>query len=311
MRQDSIEDWGTAIQTQQPKLRTQNSIQTAAPPLALLAGAIVWGLIWYPYRLLEQSQISGAAASLITYGLALTLGLVFFHRVQWRHGRLVLVWIALTAGWTNLGYILATLHGEVMRVLLLFYLAPLWTVIFSRVLLNETLNATGALVIALSLSGAMVMLWQPAALPLPENAAEWIGLSAGFTFALSNVLARKAHEHDAKTKSLAVFIGVAALALPIVLAEGASAEPLAAASVRVWGLLIGVGFAVFVINVVVQYGLAHTTANRAIVILLFEVVVAAIAAYLLAGETMELREWVGGAMIAVASLFSGRLEKQD
>lgn len=278
------------------------------PIAALLAGAIVWGLIWYPYRLLEQSAISGELASLVTYGLAFALGLIFFRRARVSGGKLILVSIALTAGWTNLAYVLGTLQGEVMRVLLLFYLAPLWTVFFSRVLLGEVLNARGALVVFLSLAGAMVMLWQPGSLPRPENAAEWIGLSAGVTFALSNVLARKAQNHDVQTKSLAVFAGVAVLSLPAALADGSIAAPIAAAPVSILIMLAAVGLAVFAINIVVQYGLTHISANRAIVILLFELVVAAFAAYFLAGETMELREWVGGAMIAAASLFSGKLD---
>jgi drug/metabolite transporter (DMT)-like permease len=43
----------------------------------------------------------------------------------------MLLLIALVAGGCNLGYVLATVHGEVMRVLLLFYLAPLWTVLLA------------------------------------------------------------------------------------------------------------------------------------------------------------------------------------
>lgn len=279
----------------------------AAPILALLAGAVVWGLIWYPYRVLDQAGISGELASLFTYGVALLLGLTFCRARGMRDGKLILFMIALTAGWTNLAYILATLHGEVVRVLLLFYLAPLWTVLFSRTLLGEVLNARGALVIFLSLAGAMVMLWQPGALPLPENDAEWIGLSAGFAFAISNVLARKAQHHDAQTKALAVFAGVSLLSLPAALAQGPLIAPVAAAAASMLAILVAVGILVFAINIVVQYGLARTSANRAIVIFVFELVVAAIAAYFLAGETMEMREWLGGAMIVAASLFSGKL----
>jgi drug/metabolite transporter (DMT)-like permease len=62
-------------------------------------------------------------------------------------------WIELAAGGCNLGYVLATLNGEVVRVLLLFYLAPLWTVLLSRLLLGERLNRFGVFVIALSLAG--------------------------------------------------------------------------------------------------------------------------------------------------------------
>jgi uncharacterized membrane protein len=46
------------------------------------------------------------------------------------------MWLAalgLAAGWTNLAYVLAMLQGEVVRVLLLFFLSPLWTVVFARI----------------------------------------------------------------------------------------------------------------------------------------------------------------------------------
>ena len=54
--------------------------------------------------------------------------------------------------------------------------------------------------------------------------------------------------------------------------------------------------------------MAALPANRAIVILLSELVVAALSSWWLAGETMELREWLGGGLIVAASLVSGRME---
>jgi len=65
------------------------------------------------------------------------------------------------------------------------------------------------------------------------------------------------------------------------------------------------------VHLVVQYGLTHASANRAIVILLSELVVAALASWLLAGEYMGLKEWAGGALIVLASLFSGHMEKEE
>jgi drug/metabolite transporter (DMT)-like permease len=51
----------------------------------------------------------------------------------------------------------------------------------------------------------------------------------------------------------------------------------------------------------------NTYANQAIVILLLELVVGAISSYFLAGETIGLKEWIGGAMIVSASLFSAKM----
>ena len=275
----------------------------------LVTGAAVWGLIWYPYRVLQQAGVGGEFATLVTYAVALVIGLgVFARELRVARRSWLLGWIAVTAGWTNLAYVLAVIHGEVMRVMLLFYLAPLWTVLFARLLLGERPGRIGAWVILLSVAGAAVMLWDPhSGLPLPRNRAEWMGLSAGLMFALSNVLARKASEQSVATKSVAIWFGVTVVC--VIYGAGQAdflpgAQALAPATL---GLMALVGVVLFALSLIVQYGLAHTAANQAIVILLLELVFAAVAAYYLAGEAMQAREWVGGAMIVAASLFSGKL----
>jgi drug/metabolite transporter (DMT)-like permease len=278
---------------------------------ALLTGATIWGLIWYPYRALETGGLSGALATTLTYAVALVIGLALFHG-KLRGARIDgwLVAIALSAAGCNLGYVLAMLHGQVMRVLLLFYLAPLWTVLLARLLLNERLNWLGAAVVAMSLLGAGIMLWHPAlGAPWPRQGAEWLGLASGMLFALSNVLSRRAHHYSVELKSLAVFTGVIVVGAGYVLV----AEPAALPHVepRVW-LLVGlIGVVLLAINLVVQYGLAQVLASRAVVIFLFELVVAALASWWLAGEAMGPREWLGGTLIVAASMLSAKLESGE
>ena len=74
-----------------------------------------------------------------------------------------------------------------------------------------------------------------------------------------------------------------------------------------WLLVAGITLALMLATFTVQYGLAHVPANRAVVILLSELVVAALSSRWLAGEIMDAREWIGGAMIVAATLFSMRL----
>lgn len=284
--------------------------KNAAAVVALFAGATVWGLIWHPYRVLERAGLPAATAATLTYLAAFLLGLVFLRgRLAMRQFSWPLMLIALAAGGCNLGYVLATVRGEVMRVLLLFYLAPLWTVLLARRLLDESLNRTGGAVIALSLAGAAVMLWQPSlGLPLPKSGAEWLGLAAGFLFALTNVLIRRTAHLSIELKSMAVFAGVVAVGLCVLPFEAPSAA--LPPQAWPWVLVLTLGAVLLAVNLVVQFGLMRTPANRAVVIFLFELVVAAVSSWLLAGEAMGVREWLGGAMIVGASLFSGRMEKQ-
>src|SRR5262245_1876656 len=114
------------------------------PVVGLLTGATVWGLIWYPYRILERAGVSGEWAATATYAGALLLGGLLFRRyLATSYFSWPVAAIGLTAGWANIGFTIAVVYGDVMRVVLLFYLAPLWTVWFAHWLLHEKLNAFG------------------------------------------------------------------------------------------------------------------------------------------------------------------------
>jgi drug/metabolite transporter (DMT)-like permease len=218
--------------------------------------------------------------------------------------------MALAAGCCNLAYVLATIRGEVMQVMLLFYLAPLWTVVFARVLLGEKPGPAGYFVIALSLAGAVIMLGRTGLdMPLPRSGAEWLGLSSGIAFALTNVLSRKARHVDVAVRSLSVWAGVSLVALPVMLLIEDPVRSLRALDAYAWGLIALLAVVIFSVNLVVQYGLANTGANQAIVIFLSELVFAAVGSYVLASEAMTWRQWLGGAMVVAATLYSGRLQQ--
>lgn len=284
----------------------------------LLTGATVWGLIWYPYRLLEGGGIAGVHATFLTYLIAFVVSLLLFWRdlTPLLKPDAILLLIALSSGWTNLAYVLGMVGGEVMQVLLLFYLAPLWTLLFARLLLGERPGAVGLLIVVLSLAGAALMLWRPGMhAPLPTTAAEWFGLTAGITFALANVLIRKAHGHPIRVKSTAVFAGVLVVALAVMAIGETAASASGWPSVSVLSaqapMLLGVGLALLATNFAVQHGLNHSSATQAIVIMLSELIVAAVSAYLLAAEAMRWNEYAGGALIVAATLLSGRLSPPE
>ncbi len=290
------------------------SKKNVLPIAGILSGALVWGLIWYPFRVLQDAGVTGPLATLITYVMAMLFGAFMLPRV-WRELPQAGWWSAgllLSAGWSNLAYVLAMLHGEVMRVLLLFYLAPLWTIIFSYWLLGERLNRYGYLVMALSFCGAAIMLWEPErGLPLPQNISEWIGLSAGMSFALSNVLSRRATHFSVEGKSYSVLFGTALLTAPLLWWQGGVPVQLLAMSAQSWLILGLLGIALCATSFAVQYGVTQLLSNRAMLLFLFELVVAAASSYFLANEAMELRDWIGALLIISASLLSGKLHSES
>jgi drug/metabolite transporter (DMT)-like permease len=280
---------------------------SSAPTWALLAGAAMWGVLWYPYRLLSHAGLDGIWSSLVTYAVALIAGIAIFPRAAASLARIPKSAIVMGAaiGWSNLAYVIAVLEGEVMRVLLLFYLAPLWTVPIARVLLKEKATLSGLAVMALAFAGAMVMLYKPQiGLPWPQARAEWLGLAAGFLFALGNVLVRRLQDMGDAAKSMVIWAGVTVAALVHLPWSGiAAGEALHVTLDNAW-LVGAIAVVLVAMSLALQYGLSRMPANRAIVILLFELVVAAIAAWFLAGESMRTQDWIGGALIVGATLAS-------
>lgn len=279
----------------------------------LLFGAVCWGIIWYPYRLMNEAGISGVASSFYTYSLVFLIGAIVFAR-HWRgilHLPPSIIWLSLIAGWTNLSYVLAIIDGEVMRVMLLFYLSPIWTLILAHFWLKEKTQLIGYVAIIASLLGAFIMLHDPqlSRLPLPRNTAEWLALSSGMGFSLTNVITRKSSHLSLLAKSFAVWIGVVVVSLMFVPFVVLPFPSPATFTLENWFLIGLIALLLMAATFFVQFGVTQIPATRASVLFLFELVVAAVAAYLLANETMDINEWIGGSLIVLAALFMASNQK--
>ena len=291
----------------------------------LLFGAFAWGLIWYPYRLMAEAGVSGVASSFYTYCIAALLaGAYFFkHFIKYRRDIFIqpktMLLIGLIAGWTNLSYVLAVIDGEVMRIMLLFYLSPLWTLLLARFWLQEPITKLGFISIVIALIGAYIMLAGPFSAvashwPVPRNSAEWLALSAGMGFSLTNVVTRKSQHLSLLQKSFAVWLGVivvAAIAAPILVnSYGQNFPSPSFFNINHWLVMSLIAVLLLAATMLVQFGVTQLSAIRASVLFLFELVVAAIAAYYLAHEAMTLNEWIGGLLIVTAALTSALNHKE-
>ena len=277
------------------------------PVGSLLLGATLWGVVWYPLRLLEDAGLSGLWSSLVMY-LATLCAVPLVVRGAGRAWRSHLPWLlalALSSGWCNVAFILAVLDGTVVRVLLLFYLAPLWAVLLGHWLVGERITSTALVVLTLAIGGAAVMLWDPAVgLPWPRERSDWLALSSGFTFGLNNVLVRRLQGVSIGVKTTTAWLGVVGIALLWLVLSGAE---LPAVPNGAW---LGAGalglFGMTLMTLSVQYGVTHLPIQRSSIILLFELVAGSLSAYWLAGELLHGREWLGGALIVAAAYVSGR-----
>lgn len=272
------------------------------PVASLLLTASLWGLVWYPLRLLEQQGLSGLWLSLSSYGAVLLPGLIWLAaRLRaWPGHTVSFAVMTLAIGWCNVAFVLAVLDGTVVRVLLLFYLSPLWALLLGWVMLGERPGRLAGGVFVLSIAGALIMLWDESiGLPWPRSEADWLAVSSGFAFSLGNVMIRRMGEVDLGLKAVANWLGVVLVAA-VWIALGGVTVPLVTPATWAGAVLLGwLGF--FIMTVSVIYGVTHMPVHRSAVILLFELVVGAVSSLLLTDEVVRTREWIGGGLILLAA----------
>lgn len=288
-------------------MRSSKTHQPLMAAVSVCLGAILWGVVWYPMRLLEHSGLQGIWLTLILFAAALVVSLPWSYRaiVQLARTPGWLVTLTVAAGWTNIAFVEAILHGNVLRVLLLFYLSPLWATLMGWIFLHERVARVAATSLAIALAGALLMLWNPGVgAPWPQGRADWFALSSGFAFALSNVATRGLRNAPVATKVFCVGFGVTAMAGAIIASLGV---PVPQVSVAVVGGAVALGiFGILAMTLLVQYGVTHIPVYRSAVITLVELVAGAVSQALLSDEIVTSREWLGGALIVAGAYLAAR-----
>lgn len=277
--------------------------ETALPALAVAGSALFWGLWWLPLRALAERGLPGGWASLAVYAVAAAVLVPFAwtRRAHLRAGGWNLFWTGFLFGVVLVLWNHAVLVGEVVRVVLLFYLAPVWATLFALVLLNQRIGPARVLAIVLGLSGAAVVLGFEAGLPLPGSLGDWLGLLSGIIFALSVTVARKAPEASGLDRTFVSFACAALVALPLALAAGPG--PSGDAMVRALPLAAAIGLLwVLPATWLLLWGAAYLDPGRVSILLLLEVIAASLSASLLTDEPFGWREAAGCVLILSAGL---------
>ena len=278
------------------------------PVLGLVFNAFTWGVSWWPFRQLQDLGLHPLWATALIYLLAV-LFISLWRPASW--GQLLrapaLWWLVLASGTTNAAFNWGVTIGDVVRVVLLFYLMPLWAVLLARLVLGERLTPLAGVRVLLALTGAAVVLWpHDAALPLPATLAEGLGMLGGFAFALNNVMLRREAHRPELARALAMFLGGALVAALLALALGAQGlvpAPPPPAWPWVAGAL-GMGALFLLSNLTLQYGAARLSANATAVVMVTEVLFASVSAVLLGAGQLSLPLLLGGALIVSAALLS-------
>ncbi len=281
--------------------------------------SLVWGLSWWPFRQLEAQGLHPLWATVLVFVPTVVVIAAARPRAVVQLVRERSLWVVLlAAGATNAAFNWATVVGDVVRVVLLFYLMPLWSVLLARWLLKESLTPVAGLRMALSLVGAGIVLGGPGAggvpgLPLPQSLADWLGLLGGFAFALNNVMLKRTANLPEEGRALAMFVGgalVAGALAAVLSAQGGIAWPLAA-GVAPWpwwvpALLLTLSALFLCSNLALQYGAVRLPVEVGSVLMLSEVLFAAVSAALLGAGRITGSLLVGGALIVLTAVWAAR-----
>ena len=278
---------------------------TLAPSLAILWSTLLWGTLWIPLRRIDAAGASGAAA--ITVGFLIPLVLLLpFALARWRS--------ILAGGWTlwTAGLLLAfsiafysegLLRGTVARVLLSFYLTPVWSTLFERLLLGEPITRRRIVTILLGLAGMAVIFGGEAGLPLPRSSAEWMGLMAGVTWGLAMVFVKRTGSRPIFDRVFVHFVFLAPLFLLATAIPGGHSsgglEIQALVDSTIWLMVFAVVWMLPVIWLTI-FGASHLGPGRVAIFLMLEIVVGLTTASLLTDEPFGMRELIGAVLITGA-----------
>mgnify|MGYP000066463767 FL=1 len=288
--------------------------------LALVLNAFVWGLSWWPLRELNTQGLHPLWSTAAVFTLA-GLILLLMRPSSWRsfqqHPQLW--WLMAASGLTNVGFNWAVTTGDVVRVVLLFYLMPTWSLLLAWWLLKERPTRGALARLGLALVGVVLVLKTPeSSWPLPQDGADLLALLGGFCFALTNIWLLRLQHTPESARMVAMFGGGSLMAM--VCAVLATVTGVIPALDTLHGTVefqsalvhtgapwvLGLSAAFLVSNFALQYGAARLSAHTTAMVMMSEVVVASVSSVALGASVLTWRVGVGGGMIVLAALLASQ-----
>jgi drug/metabolite transporter (DMT)-like permease len=276
------------------------------PVLGLLANALVFGLSWWPFREMQARGLHPLWATALMYGLSFVI-ISLLHPQWFRHFRThpQLWWLFIGSGLTNMGFNWAVTMGDVVRVVLLFYTMPAWSVLFAWWLLGERPTRMSLLRLLLALAGVALVLKTPdTPWPIPNSAIDYLALLGGASFALNNTMLRKLADLPESVRMGAMFSGGMVITAGAALALMPSGQVGLASDTSWWPYALGLALCLLLSNLSLQYGAARLAANTTALVMLSEILFATASSVALGVSELSLRKIAGGLLIVFAAILA-------
>jgi drug/metabolite transporter (DMT)-like permease len=287
-------------------------MKLSIPVVVLLFSSIGWGLTWLPLRYFDSVGLAGPLMIFIAFFSAVVFLLPLLvkgKKSNLMNGLHLLLLIALFGGLANLSFQTALYYGDVVRVMILFYLLPIWSVLGGRIFLGERIDALRLLTLAAALAGGVLILGGTGVLSRPPDLIDLLAVLSGFSFAMNNLVFRFAQSIPLINKVIAMFIGVVVfIGLFLVF----NSETLKLPSLQTTILAMGYGIVwLSLITIGTQWGVTRLEAGRASIIIVMELVAAVVSAVLILGQPLALAEFTGAVLVVAAALLEGFRTEQD
>ena len=291
-------------------MSNQSSVKTRLAVIVLFASSVGWGLTWLPIKALSDKGIDGMHLVFIAFlsGALLLSPWLYKQYPWWKKSIAFMLMIALAGGIANAAFQTAIYHGDVIRVMILFYMLPVWSVLGGRIFLKEKIDSVRIIAVVLCLSGAFVILdvWHTS-----WQGISWIDIlavSSGMGLAATNILFRFTQGIPVMSKVCSMFLGCTLLIGASLLIFPATAElpdngaiPMAVAYGALWLTLITFG---------TQWGVTQIEAGRSAIIIVVELVVAVVSSAFIIGSGLMFYEIIGGLMVLTAAVLEGSRGEQ-
>lgn len=273
--------------------------------LVLFLSSAGWGLTWLPIKALSDQGLDGLHLVFIAFGAGALLLLPWLYRQrrQWQHKLHLMALVALAGGFANASFQTAIYHGDVIRVMILFYLLPVWSVLGGRLFLRERVDAVRLLAVVLCLSGAFIILDVAHTAWTGVTWVDLLALGSGMGLAATNILFRFTQDIPVMSKVAAMFIGCTAM-IGISSLFVVSAASLPSPQAAVWAVVYG-GLWLTLITAGTQWGVTQLDAGRSSIIIVAELVVAVASTAIIMQTQVQLFEIVGGVMVLAAAMLEG------
>lgn len=271
----------------------------------LFLGSAGWGLTWLPIKALSNMGLNGLHLVFIAFlsGALLLLPWLYRQRRYWRQKITLMLMIACAGGFANATFQSAIYHGDVIRVMILFYLLPVWSVIGGRIFLGEKMDAVRVLAVLLSLSGAFIILDIARTSWAGVGWIDLLAIGSGMGLAATNILFRFTQEIPVLSKVAVMFIGCTVLIGLSLLVFTTTAE-LPANNAVLWAVAYGALW-LTLITIGTQWGVTQMEAGRSAIIIVMELVVAVASTALILSGELQTFEIVGGILVLSAALLEG------